>query len=198
MGGMHQRGFQRFYTDEIVISKPGGEVLGVIRASVQSKGIYFDDPHLPIEIGDRISRSLPNGVVERYIIEDTGYHRAFHNIPAHYQMKVRREGAAPHPSPVQYQVTGANARINIASVDASYNVNEGGTEALFEALKRALQSIGDIQERARVLDEADALREEVGKPSFAERYRRFIASAAAHIEIIAPFVAPLTALIPHG
>lgn len=192
---MRPSNFANLYTDQITISKPDGRVLGLVQASVQSKGIYFDDPHLPIEVGDVISRALPNGIVERYVIEDTGYHTAFHSIPANYQTKVRRQDAKPRPAPVQFHATGPNARINIGSVDASHNVVEGGTEELFAALTQALQAIPDANERNRVLAIVEALKSEVGKPSFAERYQGFIASAAAHIEIIAPFIGPFTALM---
>lgn len=48
---------------------------------------------LEIEEGDKILRHLPNGLLESYIVLDRGYREKFHEIPARYQMKVKKESA---------------------------------------------------------------------------------------------------------
>lgn len=194
--------FSMMHNDRITITRPDGTLVGEnIAADVQAgkkSKIFTEAVHLPIQPGDIVSRTLPSGVVERFIVEDPGYHAGIvPGLPADYQMDVRREDAKPRPAPVQYNVSGQNARINIASLDASHNVVKGGTDELFKALTQALRVIADPDERDRVLAQVQALESEVGKPSFAERYQRFVASAAAHIEIIAPFIVPLTALMHH-
>jgi hypothetical protein len=46
-----------------------------------------------------------------------------------------------------------------------------------------------------MLDRLDALKAAEGKPTFGERYREFVASAADHMTLLAPFLPALTALL---
>jgi hypothetical protein len=97
---------------------------------------------------------------------------------------------------VIYNLTGANARFNINSVDSSTNVVSQTPAELFEALRLVIQSqIPVSREQQELLRTAGELEQETGKPGFAPRYARFMALAANHMEVLTPFIPALTQML---
>lgn len=88
--------------DKVSIVKQDGRRFDDIRANVQQGIIFIDDASLPVEEGDRIKRTLPNGLIESYLVVDRGYYERVGGIPAHYQIEVRRETTIKneHPSSI--------------------------------------------------------------------------------------------------
>jgi len=78
-------------TDVVSLIKVDGQRYDNIKALVQSKLVFIADASLPIEEGDRITRELPNGLVESYLVLDKGFYSAIQGMDAHYQVKVRKE-----------------------------------------------------------------------------------------------------------
>jgi hypothetical protein len=74
----------------VTLVKQDGRRFEGVRASVQSGQIFTDDPKLPIEEGDRFERNLPSGLLERFVITETGFMEGTGGIPPHYQSKVRK------------------------------------------------------------------------------------------------------------
>jgi hypothetical protein len=92
--------FDELMTDTLTLRKPDGRVFEKISACVTAKGILIQDVRLPIEIGDKLTRLLPNGVTDEFTVDDPGFHQAFSEIAAHFQVKVRRASAEKKASPV--------------------------------------------------------------------------------------------------
>jgi hypothetical protein len=84
--------------------------------------VLIPDAKIPIEPDDAILRELPSGIVERLVVTEPGFYATIHGIPAHYQVKYRREGQKPAGSPGYHiHVSGDNSRVNINSIDNSAN-----------------------------------------------------------------------------
>ncbi|OAB32705.1 hypothetical protein PMSD_17195 [Paenibacillus macquariensis subsp. defensor] len=79
--------------DTVTLIKANGEKFENIRAGVQRDKIFIEDVKLPIEEGDKIIRLLSNGLSESYLILDRGFYDRTLGMPAHYQMKVKKESA---------------------------------------------------------------------------------------------------------
>ena len=177
----------------------GGEFFENLPALVQSNMILTTKTEVPIEDGDRFERSLPSGVLERFLILDAGFMQTFHGIPAHYQSKVHKETAIPEvvPStPIVYNLVGPNTRVNIQSSDSSINVVNVEASALFDDLRKALsESIKDESLRQRIRETVDAMQTAVGTRSFVDRYKDLIGVAADHVSVLAPFLPALTQLL---
>ena len=62
------------------------------RITDKVKGIYLMQSDVLIEPRDIIQRIMSNGGRETFKVIDPGFHESFHNIPAHYQMKVQKLG----------------------------------------------------------------------------------------------------------
>ena len=112
-------------------------------------------------------------------------------------MRVRRKEATVSRSEmVIYNVTGANSRFNINSIDASTNIINKAPSEMFEALREAIRlGISKSDEREKLLAQTVEMEEQVGKIGFTEKYSRFIRDAANHIQIISPFLPALTQLL---
>lgn len=188
-----------FINDKVTLIKADGQIFKDIPASVQSGLILTQNPSIPIEDGDKFERKLPSGVVERFIVFDTGYHNAFHGIPAHYQSKVKKESAVNSEksrAQVVYNLIGPNTRVNIQSTDSSTNIVNVETNTLFSEIKKVIsEAIADETIRSNLAKEVDAMQSAVGTRSFSDHYKNFIGLAADHIAVFTPFIPALSQLL---
>lgn len=184
-------------TDKISLAKSDGTLVKENVPAIVTKGqVITWDTSLPVEVGDHLLRQLPNGFVEDFIVDDPTYYGDVGGIGAHFQIKVRKSGRpmAP-PSTIINNITGDYARVNVHSVDASKNTVNHQESTLFRDLKTVIgEQIGD-DERKTILDRLVALERAAGSPSFKDHYQDFIASAANHMTVIAPFLPALTRML---
>jgi hypothetical protein len=97
--------FNQFMTDTLTLQKADGRIFENIRACVSGKGgILIEDVRLPIEPGDKLTRTLPNGLTEDFIVDDPGFHAKFSGIAAHFQVKARRAGSEKKSHPPVHNV----------------------------------------------------------------------------------------------
>jgi hypothetical protein len=96
--------FGELLNETLTLRKKSNGQMHSFRANVQPNRslILTDFASLSIEEGDTVERPLRNSV-ESYTVVDRGYHTGVHGIPAHYQMKVRKNlpeelTAQPKPS----------------------------------------------------------------------------------------------------
>lgn len=135
--------FDELFTDTVTLIKKDGTIVENIKASVQAKEIFIQGHEPLIESGDHVYRKMSNGTEETYEILDPGFHEKFYDIPAGYQMDVRKLGVPEgrfSRQGVTYNITGNNARLNQNSVDNSVNV---------------------VRSSAHVVETIDALRQEI-------------------------------------
>lgn len=190
----------KLMNDRVTLIKKNGDWFDNIPATVQSGMIVTTNPMIPIEDGDRFERRLPSGIVESFLIVDAGFHSKFHKIPAHYQSKVHKETAlissGGGSAKVVYNLIGPNTRVNIQSADSSTNVVNIESSTLFDEMKKAIvESIQDELTRSRLVERIDAMKSAAGTQSFISRYTEFIAIAADHMTLLAPFLPALSQLL---
>jgi len=133
--------FKQFARDTVILKKQNGEVISDIKANVQKDKIFIHDNTLPIEEGDRLVRTLPNGLEESYIVIDRGYREKLHSIDAHYQCEVQKESSMQYKewaSSITNHFYGANSRVNIGSTDNSSNVVNINKDTVFDELRSAI------------------------------------------------------------
>jgi hypothetical protein len=191
--------FQGLMTDRVTLVKKDGQRFDNLRASVQSGKIFTDDPKIQIEEGDQFERRIESGVVEAFTVTDAGFQQGLPGIPSHYQSKVRKNSAIPRPAAapqVVYNLIGQNTRVNIQSSDSSTNVVSVESSVLFENLRQAVQQSSlDSVVAQRLVENVNAMQSSAGTKTFGERYKEFIAVAADHMTLIAPFLPALTQLL---
>lgn len=95
-----------------------------------------------------------------------------------------------------YNVQGDNARWNFNSTDKSVNVITKSSGDFFVALRERIQAgVAEGEERTKILEAVTALEQSHGKASFAQRYTDFVAAAANHMALLAPFIPALTEML---
>ena len=132
-----------------------------------------------------------------------GCSKVFTSIPAHYQSKVRKNTAESPPSPrpaagpqVVYNLIGPNTRVNIQSSDSSTNVVSVESAVLFDNLREAIQKSSlDSTVAQELIQNVNAMQSAAGTKTFGDRYKEFIAVAADHMTLVAPFLPALTQLL---
>ena len=186
--------------DQIVVVKPDGSRSGRLRASLQPTKALFQSPDVPVEDGDTLIRELPDGRSEEYLVVDSGFRHAIGSFPDHYQSKIKKKSAiatdAQRHVVYNVQLSGENARFNLNSIDLSSNVVDVQVGDLFAKIKQVLSdAVEDAEERASLLRRAAELESAVRTPTFVERYKAFVSSAADHMALLAPFLPALTQLL---
>lgn len=148
--------------DTVKLVKADGVQIENIKARVQPDMILIDDASLPIEEGDKIFRNLSNGLSESYLVLDRGFNERVHNIPAHYQIKVRKESAIE----VQRATT---MQFHIGTVYGS-NIGTQGNATIentfnFEIVDRLIEENGgeDKEELRQMISEIRELFEDSEK-----------------------------------
>lgn len=150
----------------------------------------------PVEEGDRLQRTLPNRLVESYIVLDRGFFSDAGGFGDHYQIKVRKETTllAPPPTAI-YNLHGHNSRVNIHSTDSSQNSVHIGPENVFSGLRDAIKSDISAPDRDVILGHIDQLESANQSKRFGAEYKDFIAAAANHMTLLAPFIPALTSFL---
>lgn len=89
-----------------------------------------------------------------------------------------------------------NTRININSQDNSTNTNISADRNVFNEIKSAFNSSSiNTSEKEAILNKLEELEKSVDSGKFPEKYKDFIALAANHMTILAPFLPALTTFI---
>ncbi|MFK4899135.1 hypothetical protein [Lactococcus petauri] len=169
------------------------------QAVVQSKTIFTEDIEIPIEEGDIIERVLPNSLTEEYIVLDRGYFDEGFSHPAHYQIKVEKAKTPKGKTETNFYNNtnninaSGNAKVNLNSTDHSININITQEEdAKFEELFSVIKSLQNSEE---LLSSAIELKETVRTETFKDKYISFMANAANHMTVLAPFISFLPSLM---
>ncbi|MGE7766685.1 hypothetical protein [Peribacillus sp. NPDC096540] len=198
--------FKSMMKDKVSLEKQDGDVFNNIQSNVQGNEVFIGDTSLTIEEGDRITRILSNGHKEVFIVLNSNFYEKKLGIPAHYELKVRKENAIEHER-FQSQIYndystntingGENSRINRHSTDNSTNTSIKVTDiTIFNQLRDAIaESNLSATEKDKLIIEVNGLEQSVGTPNYPSRYQKFIASAANHMTMIAPFIPQLTSLL---
>ena len=190
---------ENFLTEKISLLKSNGKVYENIPAGVHTECILVADVSKPIEYGDQIVRLLPSGVKETFVVTDPGYQAGLGDIEAHYQVKYDRSERikkTESTSQVTYNVSGPNSRVNVNSIDQSTNIDASVVTSTLDQIREALQKeIEDSEERQLLLSKLDELARTHGTDRFAVSYKAFMAMAANHMTVLAPFIPALTALL---
>lgn len=191
--------FRTLMNDTVSLLKATGERIDGIKAHVQSALILIADTSLPIEEGDKLHRTLPNSLVESYLVLDRGFYAAVAGIPAHFQVKVQKESAIARqaqPQTVIYNLQGANPRVNVNSVDSSTNIITVEREQLFDQLREVVsREIKDSEIQEKMLRKATEMESAAGTNSYVEKYKEFMALAADHMTVLAPLLPGLSQLL---
>lgn len=183
-----------FPTEKVKLIKKDGSIFENIEALVQTGKIFIEDTSVSIEEEDIIERTLPNATIERFVVLDRGFYKGMHGIPDNYQIKVEKESKYKSTinsgSSQTYNINNQSGKINIHSVDQSVNYTlTANDEQLFIILKDLARSVdhdGQLEELVQ------QLRDNVGKKTYAEKYNKFIQSAANHMTVFAPFIPMLS------
>ncbi|MBD8137120.1 hypothetical protein IFR10_16485 [Bacillus sp. CFBP 13597] len=195
--------FKNLMRDNVSLEKQNGEVINNILSYVEGNEIFILDTSMHIEEGDRITR-VSNGQKEGYIVTNSDSYGENFSIPAHYELRVRKETAIERLQSMTINnvnsvttITGDNNRTNIHSTDNSTNTSIKVAEfKIFNQLKEAIKEL-DIPsaEKEKLISEVNGLEESVGKPSFIQRYQQFVATAADHLALFGPLLPELSKLL---
>jgi len=190
--------------DVVTLVKQDGQRIERVSASVDASKRTITVPAYAANIhdGDTLLRHLPNGDVEEYLVLDSGYEEGVAKaLPAEYHCKVEKKTAlkpSTQAPAVVYNVTmsGPNNRFNLHSQDMSVNIVDVDPDQLFKELRGVIaQEVEDSAKRDQMLRGVDAMKEARGTGGFQEAYIAFMAVAADHMTLVAPFLPALAQLL---
>lgn len=180
----------QFLNEEITIIKENGRRFEDVSAMVEKGKISIDDVEIPVEEGDKILRKLPSGTVEKYRVLDRGYQEKFKSIPASYNMEVEKlSNIKPSKSSGKtiYNLHGNNSRVNINSTDSSINIVDKSTDEFFAELRETVEKEISGSEKEELIKRIEQLEKTEGTDNFPQKYSEFMAIAANHTTVLAPY-----------
>lgn len=176
----------------VLIKQDGKEI--IIKAEFQQDIIFINDTKTPVEIGDIILETLPNGTTKRLIVTDVRYIKGSMLLSECLELSYTTE-ARKHTVAPSFQINGnINAnRLYFNSTDNSTNIDIDNNQAKFDELLDVLKQEKDVN--SELLSLVEDMRKSVGKPTFKDSYTKFMANAANHMTVIAPFISWLSSLL---
>jgi hypothetical protein len=93
---------------------------------------------------------------------------------------------------------GHNPRVNMNSTDNSVNITSVSSDQLFVQLREAARSIGDESERTKIVAAINEMESAKQSSGFLHSYQNFMASAANHVTVFAPFISALAQMLSKG
>jgi len=200
INGRREMPFNQLLNDKVTLVKQNGTVARKdIKALVQSEMIMITDHDLPIEVGDHFLRQLPNGLVEDYIVDNPAFVSGIKGgIPAHFQIKVHRSNRpVAQPQTIITNIVGDHAKVNINSTDNSTTNITSNSDALFKEMLQAVTKIEEQSRRETIAATISAMSAAYQRQdgTFLSKYQEFMAAAANHMTIFAPFVPALSNLL---
>jgi hypothetical protein len=191
--------FGNLLNDRLTLVKKDGTLFkNDVRGSVQAKMIIIEDTSLPIEEDDHILRKLPSSLNEDYVITEAHCHTG---QLAHWELKYRKSKSPAATvqtivNNIVNNISGHNSRVNINSTDNSNNQVVENSEKVFSELAEVLrQNVTQNDARDRLITLVEEMRRGTRVGTFTEKYKEFIAAAADHITIVAPFLPALGQLL---
>lgn len=195
------QGRLKLLNSEVVrVEKADGRSFDDVEAGVHKDKLFFNDPELPLEVGDVVKRKLPSGIVEEFEIVDPNFRQGLHSIPAHYQSVVRRRQSLPphHVNTQQvtntYYLHGDNSRVNIQSEDRSINLTST-PETVFTDMKAVVEAKVPVEAQSMIVAAIDEMELVAPGSSFRDKYLAFVSIAADHLGVLSPFLPLLTGML---
>jgi hypothetical protein len=106
-------------------------------------------------------------------------------------VEVSPDSSSSPPVNITYNVSGANARININSTDNSSNVVSSVPEDLFRQMIEAIRDgVSESQARDEIERSVRDMSSSYGSPGFGASYKDFMSVFADHIQVFGPILAP--------
>src|SRR3984893_13988756 len=126
--------FIELCNEQIHIQHKDGRQTGPLRAVFAKNAFTVFDGSLDVTEGDCIDRPLPNGKAERYDIVEVNFTHKFHELPAHVDMKVRKQVAlVPFRKP---------NTVNISIRDShGFQVGDHNTQNIVNSFNELIQRI---------------------------------------------------------
>lgn len=189
--------FEHFPKSKFEIVDGLGNRKGTVEGIANPENIIIPDARAPISMGDELRRLIPNGIEEVFEVIDPQFQPQFHDIAAHFQVKVRKKGLFDKGTGGNYtiNVSGNNPRVNLGSTDNS--VNTVNDHRVFNNLRDSItRNVTEGSARNELLNAVDIMENgKNDKDSFLSGYQRLISSAANHMTVIAPFLPALAAYV---
>ncbi len=167
-----------------------------------------DKKRFGVDARVRVKRPGVNGLVTQFDDKPTVLGEYWHTIQTEHGER-REPGCNLElvPRPMTNSEAGAtkltqnihlhgnNPRINVNSTDNSTNIASVSNDSLFVQMHEKARSITDEAERKDILARLDQLQEARGSGGFLQAYQNFMASAANHMTVFAPFLPVLAQML---
>lgn len=126
--------FSEFCTDTVYIRHQDERTTGPLKVSFGQNKFTIYDATIDVAEGDIIERPLPNGKAERYDVVHVQFSQTFHDIPAHFELQVRKQGSL-----VQFQKPSVT-NISISN-SQGFQVGDHNTQSIVASFKDVIDRI---------------------------------------------------------
>lgn len=126
--------FEGLCTDQVYLIKPNGAKTGPYKVALSSDQVSIFDESLDVEESDTIMRKLPNGKPETYTVLEVNFTNKFHEIPACYNLKIRKDSSLVAHNKVQ------TTNINI-SHSQGFQIGDHNVQNIVDSFQELIRRI---------------------------------------------------------
>lgn len=196
--------FDDMVKDTIFIEGRGGKRTGPFKAAVTGGRIVLFRNDVKIFAGDKVYCEKSNGIEEAYTVIDPVFHEKHGDIPAAYQLKVKKDGIIEDKNPISItnniNVNGDRNKVYAQSIDNSINLSH--RETLQTYIDQLQEQIANLDNKKYNKDEVqelvDAIRENAlsDKPSW--KIIGTLAKGLPHIDCILSILEKIKSILDFG
>lgn len=127
--------FADLENDEVFVIDERGHRQGPYKTAFNSKKLTIFNETLDINDGDKIVRALPNVKEDIYTVVESSYNSAFHGIPGHYSLKLRKDSALSNEG---HRTVNKTVNINNST---GFQVGDGNVQNITDCIQSLVENI---------------------------------------------------------
>ena len=196
--------FEDMFNSTIFIEGRNGKKIGPFSAVISRNKIVLFRNDVQIYPGDKVYCKRSNGIEETYTVIDPGFYEKDGNIPAAYQMTVKRDGLIEDKKSISItnniHMNGNRNKVYAQSIDNSVNISHRKTlQTYIDQLQEQIANLDNKKfDKAEVQELIDAIRENAlsDKPSW--KIISTLAKGLPHIDCILSILEKIKSLLDFG
>ena len=196
--------FEDMLNSTIFIEGGNGKKIGPFRAVLSKNRIVLFRNDVQIYPGDKVYCKRSNGIEETYTVIDPGFYEKDGNIPAAYQMTVKRTEIVGDKQPItitnNINMNGDRNNVYAQSIDNSVNISHRETlQTYIDQLQEQIANLDNKKyDKAEVQELVEAIRENAlsDKPSW--KIIGTLAKGLPHIDGILSILEKIKSLLGFG
>ena len=189
---------EKFLNEDVSIVGAAGTPRVRVRALIQGDEVLTTDVEKVVMPGFTVERALPSGQLEVFDILEVQFVQRLASVPAHYRIHIssrtsRRTSGSPS---TVTNISAANVSVGSITGPGVVHSTAPDLDAILRRLRSAIEAqVSEASARHELITAVERMRNATEPGGLRAAYRAFVACAADHMTVVAPFVPALGQIV---